>query len=71
MFDQWMEQNQKLYASEQEKSLRFNAFTDNFNFINAENAKEGITYTVGLTRFADLTNEEFRALYTNKNIKSS
>ncbi|VAH38642.1 unnamed protein product [Triticum turgidum subsp. durum] len=49
-----------------ERERRFRAFWDNLNFVDAHNARaaageEG--YRLGMNRFADLTNDEFRAAY--------
>jgi hypothetical protein len=44
----------------QEYDLRFEIFKDNLRLIERENAKNN-GLTLGITEFADLTNEEFRA----------
>ncbi|KAM3391132.1 hypothetical protein ACQJBY_012660 [Aegilops geniculata] len=49
-----------------ERERRFRAFWDNLNFVDAHNARaaageEG--FRLGMNRFADLTNDEFRAAY--------
>ncbi|XP_042497213.1 cysteine proteinase COT44-like [Macadamia integrifolia] len=43
---------------------RFQIFQNNVWFIHASNKRSNITYTLGLNKFADLSNEEFRARYT-------
>jgi len=45
-----------------EKEKRFQIFKDNFRFIDEHNAGNH-TYKLGLNRFADLTNEEYRSKY--------
>ena len=45
---------------------RFEIFIDNYKFIEEMNQKE-YPFTLGLTPFADLTNEEFRVLYVGAN----
>lgn len=45
---------------EQEK--RFGIFKDNLKFIDEHNSRNA-TYKLGLTKFADLTNEEYRARF--------
>lgn len=55
----------KAYNAIGEKDRRFEVFKDNLRFIDEHNynaANRG-TYKLGLTRFADLTNDEYRALY--------
>jgi hypothetical protein len=43
---------------------RFRAFWGNLRFVDAHNARAGAHgFRLGLNRFADLTNEEFRAAY--------
>lgn len=45
-----------------EDADRFNVFKTNVEFINSENTK-GNSWTLGLTPFADLTSEEWKAQY--------
>ncbi|CAH2076273.1 unnamed protein product [Thlaspi arvense] len=43
---------------------RFNIFKDNLRFIDLHNENnKNATYKLGLTKFADLTNDEYRSLY--------
>ncbi|KAF8052919.1 hypothetical protein N665_1492s0023 [Sinapis alba] len=43
---------------------RFNIFKDNLRFIDLHNGNnKNATYKLGLTMFADLTNDEYRRLY--------
>ncbi|XP_010250858.1 PREDICTED: cysteine proteinase COT44 [Nelumbo nucifera] len=44
---------------------RYNIFKNNARFIHASNKRTDVTYTLGLNKFADLPNEEFRAIYTS------
>lgn len=47
-----------------EQDKRFNIFKDNLRFIDLHNEKnKNATYKLGLTKFTDLTNEEYRSLY--------
>uniref|UniRef100_A0A0D9WAY6 Oryzain beta chain n=1 Tax=Leersia perrieri TaxID=77586 RepID=A0A0D9WAY6_9ORYZ len=49
-----------------EHERRFRVFWDNLRFVDAHNARadEGVeSFRLGMNRFADLTNEEFRAAY--------
>jgi cathepsin L len=56
-FEQWVQENGKVY-SEDEVLYRFRIFKQNSDFVDQFNS-EGHTFTVGLNRFADLTNTEF------------
>jgi hypothetical protein len=50
-----------------EYDRRFRAFWDNLRFVDAHNARAGARgFRLGLNRFADLTNEEFRAAYLGR-----
>lgn len=49
-----------------ENDRRFEVFKDNLRFIDEHNAaadKGEHSYRLGLTKFADLTNEEYRSMY--------
>uniref|UniRef100_A0A1J3JYF4 Germination-specific cysteine protease 1 n=4 Tax=Noccaea caerulescens TaxID=107243 RepID=A0A1J3JYF4_NOCCA len=47
-----------------QEDKRFNIFKDNLKFIDLHNDNnKNATYKLGLTRFADLTNDEYRSLY--------
>ncbi|KAJ4753124.1 Cysteine protease [Rhynchospora pubera] len=63
-FEKWVSDYGRLYESETEKSKRFNIFKANYEYIQEKNKEPGLTYTLGLNEFADLTNEEFVARYT-------
>jgi cathepsin H len=49
----------KSYGSEEEMKLRFLIFSENLKLIKSHNRK-GLSYTMGVNRFADWTWEEFR-----------
>ena len=55
----------KLYNSLPERKRRFEIFKDNLRFIDGRNAMN-LTYKLGLTRFTDLTNEEYRSRYLSR-----
>jgi cathepsin L len=64
-WNQFKKAHGKSYASIQEETSRFNIFTQNLRFIDQHNAefKAGKhTYDVGLNKYADMTNEEFRTI---------
>ncbi|PIA51392.1 hypothetical protein AQUCO_01100309v1 [Aquilegia coerulea] len=43
---------------------RYHIFKNNVRLIHASNNRPNVTYTLGLNKFADLSNDEFRAKYT-------
>jgi KDEL-tailed cysteine endopeptidase len=63
-FRKWSSQHNKMYASDGETAYRLKVFRDNFLFIQ-RHTSEKHSYTLTLNRFADLTNEEFRATHTS------
>lgn len=62
LFDAWNMKHGKHYtvAQKLEKHKRFHIFRDNLMRIEAHNSKEGSTFKLGLNRFADLTQDEFK-----------
>lgn len=58
-FDEFIRKFNKTYDSALEYNYRYNVFKDNLNKIELFNKKELGTATYGVTRFADLTSEEF------------
>ncbi|KAI4337008.1 hypothetical protein L6164_015470 [Bauhinia variegata] len=67
MYEEWLVKHGKVYNALGEKEKRFEIFKDNLRFIDEHNA-ENRTYKVGLNRFADLTNEEYRSKYLGTKI---
>ncbi|KAG6548893.1 hypothetical protein Mapa_009656 [Marchantia paleacea] len=57
-----MNKHSKIYGDAREKSFRFNIFKDNLKRIDEHNRKPS-SYKLGLTKFADLSPEEFRDNY--------
>ncbi|MQL77256.1 hypothetical protein Taro_009661 [Colocasia esculenta] len=45
---------------------RFHVFKENARYIHRANRRRNLSYELGLNKFADLTNEEFRATYTTR-----
>uniref|UniRef100_A0A2P2J321 Cathepsin propeptide inhibitor domain-containing protein n=1 Tax=Rhizophora mucronata TaxID=61149 RepID=A0A2P2J321_RHIMU len=62
MYEEWLTKQGKAYNGIGEKEKRFEIFKNNLRFIDEHNSQNR-TYKVGLTRFADLTNEEYRAMF--------
>lgn len=62
IYEEWLVKHGKVYNALGEKERRFEVFKDNLRFIDEHNS-ENRTYRVGLNRFADLTNEEYRSMY--------
>ncbi|CAN6919489.1 unnamed protein product, partial [Brassica oleracea var. botrytis] len=72
MYKQWLVENGKNYINGLgEKERRFKIFSDNLKFIDEHNSVPNRSYEVGLTRFADLTKEEFRGMYLGSKIEMS
>jgi C1A family cysteine protease len=63
LFDSWKIQNNKEYSTPEEEVTRFAIFAKNYAYVQEWNAA-GNTAVLGLNLFADLTNEEFAAMYT-------
>lgn len=64
MYEEWLVKHGKVYNALGEKEKRFEIFKDNLKFIDEHNnADLNRSYKLGLNRFADLTNEEYRSKY--------
>ncbi|XP_052200723.1 cysteine proteinase mucunain-like [Diospyros lotus] len=62
LFECWLVKHHRNFNALGEKQMRFQIFKDNLRFIDEHNAQNR-TYNLGLNRFADLTNEEYRSTY--------
>jgi len=60
-FRSFMHTHKKSYHHEEFRT-RYSIFKNNMDFIEAHN-KKGLSYTVGMNKFGDLTNEEFKRFY--------
>lgn len=58
-YQEWLTKHGKYYNDLDEVSRRFEIFRDNLRYIKEHNSGDH-GYKLGLNRFADLTNEEFR-----------
>jgi len=61
-FSKFKQEYSRNYATIEEESKRYAIFKENVDWINNHN-KLGLSYTVGINNFADITNEEYRATY--------
>ncbi|KZV41175.1 hypothetical protein F511_10309 [Dorcoceras hygrometricum] len=62
LYESWLVKHGKFYNAIGEKEKRFEIFKDNLRFIEEHNSEER-PYKLGLNRFADLTNEEYRSMF--------
>nr|APM86430.1 dionain 4 [Dionaea muscipula] len=62
IYETWLVRHRKNYNGLGEKEKRFEIFKDNLAFVDEHNAVDR-PYKLGLNRFADLTNDEFRSMY--------
>jgi len=66
-FESFVHRFEKSYASEEERARRFEVFRTNFEHIMQHNAGNH-SYELGINAFADLTTEEFNAMYGMSNV---
>ncbi|WOH02828.1 hypothetical protein DCAR_0522220 [Daucus carota subsp. sativus] len=71
MYNSWLVKHGKSYNALGEKETRFQIFKDNLRYIDNHNADPDRSYELGLNRFADLTNEEYRAKYLGTKSRES
>jgi C1A family cysteine protease len=64
IYEAWLVKHGKAQSQNSlvEKDRRFEIFKDNLRFVDEHNEKN-LSYRLGLTRFADLTNDEYRSKY--------
>lgn len=68
-FAAWAHKHGKAYHDAEQCLHRFAVWKDNLAYIR--HSETNRTYSLGLTKFADLTNEEFRRVYTGTRIDRS
>ncbi|KAE8672588.1 Cysteine proteinase RD21a [Hibiscus syriacus] len=62
LFQAWVAKHGKAYNAIGEQHYRFDIFKDNLKFVDKHNSKN-TTFKLGLNKFADLTNQEYHALF--------
>ncbi|EFJ08849.1 hypothetical protein SELMODRAFT_428615 [Selaginella moellendorffii] len=63
LYEKWMVDHGRVYNGIGEKERRFQIFRDNAEYIEEHNRQVNQTYWLGLNNFADMTHDEFKALY--------
>lgn len=63
-FQQWSIEHGKKYNSPKEFAYRLAVFYKTYVSVQTHNAKNGVSYTLGLNKFSDMTSEEFLAKHT-------
>lgn len=63
LYESWLVEHKKVYNALGEKDKRFQIFKDNLRYIDEHNSVPDKSYKLGLTQFADLTNEEYKSIY--------
>jgi len=68
LFQEWKQKHGKVYKKEKEEEVKLENFKRNVKYIVEKNSKRksDSDYLVGLTKFADMSNEEFRQVHTSK-----
>ncbi|XP_020232327.1 low-temperature-induced cysteine proteinase [Cajanus cajan] len=68
LFQRWKEEHRKFYTHPEEAKLRLENFKRNLKYIVEKNAKRSSPYghSLGLNRFADMTNQEFKNKFISK-----
>ncbi|KAL6865157.1 hypothetical protein ACP4OV_016308 [Aristida adscensionis] len=61
--EMWMVEHGRTYKDEIQKAQRFKVFKTNANFIDKSNAVGNGKYVLATNKFADMSNEEFMAMY--------
>ncbi|XP_049355745.1 probable cysteine protease RDL2 [Solanum verrucosum] len=63
LYESWLIKHEKSYNALDEKDNRFQIFKDNLKYIDEHNSVLNQSYKLGLTKFTDLTNEEYKLIY--------
>ncbi|KAL2326632.1 hypothetical protein Fmac_025690 [Flemingia macrophylla] len=62
VYEEWLVKHGKAYNALGEKERRFQIFKDNLRFVQETNGAGDRSFKLGMNNFADLTNDEFRAM---------
>ncbi|KAH7285031.1 hypothetical protein KP509_33G008600 [Ceratopteris richardii] len=71
LFNRWRANHRRSYDSDNsldELMKRFSIFKENVKHVRSHNERSNSSYWLGLNQFADLTNQEYRALYLREPI---
>jgi len=63
IYEMWLVKHGRAYNALGEKERRFEIFKDNLKFIDEHNSVGNPSYKLGLNKFADLSNDEYRSVY--------
>ncbi|KAH0705260.1 hypothetical protein KY289_010336 [Solanum tuberosum] len=63
LYESWPIKHEKSYNALDEKDNRFQIFKDNLKYIDEHNFVLNQSYKLGLTKFTDLINEEYKLIY--------
>ncbi|XP_061342716.1 low-temperature-induced cysteine proteinase-like [Gastrolobium bilobum] len=68
LFQQWREEHRKFYSHPEEATIRLENFKRNLKYIVEKNARRNSPHghRLGLNRFADMSNEEFKNMFISK-----
>lgn len=69
IFSKFQQKFEKIYSSLEETKSRFETFKDNLKFIENHNHNANATFTIGVNKFSDLSNSEFKSFVGRGGIK--
>lgn len=64
----WKQKFGKSYGNDTEDVQKMKVFGENYNMVQYKNTLPGRTFKLGMTKFADLTKEEFKKMYLSTQI---
>lgn len=62
LYESWLAKHNKVYTLAEEKQQRYEIFRDNLIYIDEVN-QQNLSYWLGLTKFADMSHDEFKSKY--------